>query len=297
VDTPLILYEQTIMSWKSLFTSGRNMSAAEARSFMQHHRAGEYQLLDVRQLKEYEQSHVPGAIHIPVLDLLAWVTELDPQIPALAYCHNGLRSRAACQVLRGRGFPEVINITGGIRAWNGLLLSGQETMGMEFFVSDEFEDVLLMAYMMEAGLKQFYLAMADMVDKKEQKALLRYMADFEDGHMAKLLRQYQLEMPDLTNAENVSAMEGGFDKDKTLRAYRGYLESMEDIIQLGMMLETQAYDLYSRLARENDKPELREFYRHMADEEKAHLGQLSRSLDQILAGQPLGQPQVSAEAL
>jgi rhodanese-related sulfurtransferase/rubrerythrin len=284
------------MSWKSLFTSGRKMSPAEARSFMKHRRAGEYQLLDVRQLEEYEQSHLPGANHIPVLDLLARVTELDPQITTLVYCHNGLRSRAACQVLRGRGFPEVINIIGGIRAWNGLLLSGQETMGMEFFVSDEFEDVLLMAYMMEAGLKQFYLAMADMVDTREQKALLRYMADFEDSHMAKLLSKYQQGMPDLSGVENFSAMEGGFDKDKTLRAYRGYLESMEDIIQLGMMLETQAYDLYSRLARENDKPELREFYRHMADEEKDHLGQLSRSLDQILAGQPLGQPRVSAEA-
>jgi len=257
---------------------------------MKHHRAGEYQLLDVRQVKEYERAHLPGAILIPVLDLLVRLTELDPQLPTLVYCHNGLRSRAACQVLRGHGFREVFNITGGVRAWNGLLLSGQETKGMEFFVSDEFEDAFLMAYMMEAGLKQFYLAMADMVDKKEQKALLKHMADFEEGHMAKLLHQYRKGLSDVAMAENVSVMEGGFDKDKTLSAYRNYLESMEDIIQLGMMLETQAYDLYSRLARLNDKPELREFYQHMADEEKVHLGQLGRSLDKILAGQGLEQP-------
>jgi len=285
------------MSWKSLFTSGQNMPPAEARSYMKRLRTGEYQLLDVRQRKEYERGHLPGALLMPVLDLLARIAELDPQLPTLVYCYNGVRSRAACQVLRGRGFQEVINITGGIRAWNGLLLSGQETKGMEFFVSDEFENAFLMAYLMEAGLKQFYLAMADMVDPKEQKALLQHMADFEDGHMAKLLRQYRQEMPDLTDVEDLSAMEGGFDKDKTLRAYRDYLASMEDIIQLGMMLETQAYDLYSRLARKNDKPELREFYRHMADEEKIHLGQLSRSLDKILAGQRLGQPQVPGEAL
>jgi len=285
------------MSWKSLFTSGRNMSPAEAQSFMKHHRTGGYQLLDVRQLKEYERAHLPGALLIPVFDLLARIDELDSQLPTLVYCHNGLRSRAACQVLRGRGFREVINITGGVRAWNGLLLSGPETKGMEFFVSDEFEDAYLMAYMMEAGLKQFYLTMADLVDKKEQKALLKHMADFEDGHMAKLLHQYKKGLPDVAMAENVSVMEGGFDKDKTLSAYSNYLESMEDIIQLGMMLETQAYDLYSRLAQQNDKPEVQEFYHHMADEEKVHLSQLSRSLDRILAGQRIGQPQVLAEAL
>ena len=273
------------------------MSPAEAQSFMKHHRAGEYQLLDVRQLKEYERGHLPGALLIPLLDLLARIGELDPQLPTLVYCYNGLRSKAACQVLRGRGFAEVIHITGGIRAWNGLLLSGQETKGMEFFVSDDFADVFLMAYAMEAGLKQFYLTMADMVDKKEQKALLKHMADFEDGHMAKLLHQYRQGLPDLDMEENVSVMEGGFDKDKTLRAYQGYLESMEDIIQLGMMLETQAYDLYRRVARNSDKPEVREFYQHMANEEKIHLSQLSRSLDRLLAGQRLGQPQVLAEAM
>lgn len=279
------------MGWMSLFTSGRNMLPAEARSFMKHHRVGEYQLLDVRQFKEYERAHLPGAVLIPVLDLPARIIELDPQLPTLVYCRNGLRSRAACQVLRGCGFAEVINISGGIRAWNGLLLSGQETKGMEFFISDDFGNAFLMAYAMEAGLKQFYLAMADLVESREQKGLLKHMADFEDGHMAKLLHQYRKGLPGgLAVPENVSVMEGGFDKDKTLLAYSDYLESMEDIIQLGMMLETQAYDLYSRLARKNDKPELQEFYRHMADEEKIHLGQLSRSLDRILAGQRLEQP-------
>ncbi|MBI5558122.1 MAG: DUF664 domain-containing protein [Deltaproteobacteria bacterium] len=269
------------------------MSPVEARAYMKRFRAGRYQLLDVRQLREYQRTHLPGAILIPLLDLLARIAELDPRLPTLVYCYNGVRSRAACQLLRSRGFQEVINITGGIRAWNGLHLSGQETKGMEFFVSDEFENVFLMAYKMEAGLKLFYLAMAELVESEEQKGLLRHMADFEDGHMAKLLRRYRQEMPDLGEAEGNSAMEGGFDKDKTLRAYRDYLESMEDIIQLGMMLETQAFDLYSRLARQNDKPELREFYQHMADEEKIHLGQLSRSLDKILVGQFAGQPRGS----
>jgi len=172
-----------------------------------------------------------------------------------------------------------------------LVLSGDETKGMELFISDEFENVFLMAYMMEAGLKEFYLALADMVNDKEQKDLLTHMADFEDGHMEKLMRQYRQQMPGLSGTESVSEMEGGFDKDKTIRAYKDYLESKEDVIQLGMMLEAQAYDLYSRLAQKNDKMELRDFFLHMANEEKMHLRQLSRALDRVLAGQALGQPQ------
>jgi len=147
--------------------------------------------------------------------------------------------------------------------------------------------------MMEAGLQQFYLAMADVVGQQEQKALLKLMADFEDGHMAKLLRQYRGEISAGVErkGEDFSLMEGGFDKDKTLQAYRDDIENIEDIIYLGMMLETQAYDLYSRLSRKNQEPRLQQFYQHMADEEKIHLGQLSRSLDKILAGQTIGLPQ------
>lgn len=263
------------------------MSAAEARAFMKKKPAAEYQLLDVRQRNEFERKHLPGAIHIPLLDLLSRSSELNPEIATLVYCHCGMRSRAACQVLKGQGFPQVINIKGGIRVWNGLLLSGHETRGMEFFISDEFTNVFQMAYMMEAGLQQFYLAMVDIVALPEQKAVLKLMADFEDGHMAKLLRQYRSKMASGAEGEDFSLMEGGFDKDKTLQAYSNDIENMEDIIYLGMMLETQAYDLYSRLSRKNQEPELQQFYQHMADEEKIHLGQLSRALDKVLAGQNL----------
>jgi rhodanese-related sulfurtransferase len=267
------------------------MSPAEARAFMKNHPAGEYQLLDVRQPVEYVRKHLPGAISIPMLELFSRIAELSPQLPTLVYCHCGVRSKAACQVLRGHGFHQVIHIRGGIRAWNGLFLSGHEARGMEFFISDEFENVFQMAYMMEAGLKQFYLAMMDMVAPREQKALLKLMADFEDGHMAKLLRQYRDEISGVSEADDFAPMEGGFDREKTLRAYSDDLESIEDIIHLGMMLETQAYDLYSRLARKNEQPRLQQFYQLMADEEKMHLNQLSRALDKVLAGQNLGLPQ------
>jgi sulfur-carrier protein adenylyltransferase/sulfurtransferase len=73
------------MNWKSLFTSGANMSPAEVKSFMAEHSPDEYQLLDVRQQKEYEKEHIPGSILIPVRELIDRKDELDPAKPTFVY--------------------------------------------------------------------------------------------------------------------------------------------------------------------------------------------------------------------
>ncbi len=73
------------MNWKSLFSSGVNMSPEEVKSFMAEHKPGDYQLLDVRQPKEYAKEHLPGAILIPVRELTERMDELDPTKPTFVY--------------------------------------------------------------------------------------------------------------------------------------------------------------------------------------------------------------------
>lgn len=73
------------MNWKSLFTPGANMSPDEARTFMAEHPLDEYQLLDVRQLKEYEKGHIPGSLLVPVKELTDRMNELDRTKPTLVY--------------------------------------------------------------------------------------------------------------------------------------------------------------------------------------------------------------------
>ncbi len=45
----------------------------------------EFNLIDVRQLKEYKAGHLPGAQLIPLGDLEKRSTELDPNLPTLVY--------------------------------------------------------------------------------------------------------------------------------------------------------------------------------------------------------------------
>jgi rhodanese-related sulfurtransferase len=61
------------------------LSAERIRALLSEKKAGEYNLVDVRQPEEYEQGHLPGAKLIPVGELEGRLKELDPQKPTIAY--------------------------------------------------------------------------------------------------------------------------------------------------------------------------------------------------------------------
>ena len=61
------------------------MSPAEVKSFMAEHQPDDYQLLDVRQLKEYEKEHISGSLLIPVRELTERMDELDRTKPTFVY--------------------------------------------------------------------------------------------------------------------------------------------------------------------------------------------------------------------
>jgi len=56
------------------------------REFLDEHREDEYNLVDVRTPKEYEEEgHIPGARLIPVGELPDRLSELDPLKPTIVY--------------------------------------------------------------------------------------------------------------------------------------------------------------------------------------------------------------------
>lgn len=73
------------MKLMQFLTPVQNMDTEEAKAYIAGHREGTYTLLDVRQPKEYEKGHIPGATLIPLPDLLNRIGELDPKKPTIAY--------------------------------------------------------------------------------------------------------------------------------------------------------------------------------------------------------------------
>lgn len=271
------------MNFKTLLTPSKSMSVDDAKDFIKKHKTSGWQLVDVRQAKEYEKEHLPGAILIPLKELLDRKGELDPAKTTLVYCTSGVRSKAACQLLQGQGFTDIFNISGGIKKWQGVRTAGTETDGMDFFIGGDYRDVFNMAYVMEEGLKQLYLGLKDMVAEQPEKELLQKMADFEDRHKVGLVHGFLPEGETIPQVEDTSIIEGGRSRQQVMDHFGPHLHDMEDILHLGMLLEAQAYDLYSRLAHQATEADHQKLFTHLADEEKVHLAYLGRKLDQLLS--------------
>ncbi|MNU91154.1 Thioredoxin [compost metagenome] len=79
------------------------------------------QLLDVRTAGEYSQGHISGAFQADWNNpdqFKERITSLDKEKPVYIYCLAGSRSAAAQKWLVKEGFKKVVNLEGGINAWN-----------------------------------------------------------------------------------------------------------------------------------------------------------------------------------
>ncbi|MEW6594753.1 MAG: rhodanese-like domain-containing protein [Thermodesulfobacteriota bacterium] len=272
------------MNWKNLFTPVRDLTPREAKAYMDARASSDYQLLDVRQPKEYEAGHLPGARLIPIRELPDRMAELDKARPLVVYCAVGGRSRAAAQLLAGQEFREVYNLSGGIKAWEGRQATGPEAAGLELFAGDlEYADAVALAYAMEDGLQRFYRELAAQAAEPDHRALYERLAGFEARHKARLEEAYRAgHGGEAIPAGTGAVMEGGQQPAELLARVKDLLRAPRDILELAMALETQALDLYGRMAQKSDTAATRDFFLSMADEEKEHLGHLARELDRLL---------------
>jgi rhodanese-related sulfurtransferase len=71
----ILVYFKPVSTWP----------AEKIREFLNQKSPGEYNLVDVRQPKEYEQGHLPGAQLIPVGELPNRLGELDATKPTIVY--------------------------------------------------------------------------------------------------------------------------------------------------------------------------------------------------------------------
>ncbi|WP_114313426.1 rhodanese-like domain-containing protein [Thermus caldifontis] len=73
-------------------------------------------VVDVRTPQEFAQGHVPGAINLPVEDIVRWGDTLPKDKPVYLYCRSGNRSRQAAEYLKRKGYTNLYNLEGGVLA-------------------------------------------------------------------------------------------------------------------------------------------------------------------------------------
>jgi molybdopterin/thiamine biosynthesis adenylyltransferase/rhodanese-related sulfurtransferase len=77
-------------------------------------------LVDVREQHEYEEAHLPGAVHVPRGHLESRIEGKanDKSQPIVLYCASGQRSALAAHTLGELlGYEDVASMTGGITLW------------------------------------------------------------------------------------------------------------------------------------------------------------------------------------
>jgi rhodanese-related sulfurtransferase len=76
-------------------------------------------LLDVRNVEEYQEGHIPESKNIPLKNLNEVTSVVkDENTPLYVYCRSGVRSGRAVSILKHMGYTKVVNI-GGIRSYLG----------------------------------------------------------------------------------------------------------------------------------------------------------------------------------
>jgi len=73
--------------------------------------------LDVRKPDEWDEGHIPGAIHAFLGALREKVASLDKSKTYATYCASGFRASIASSILARAGFTDICNVPGSWKAW------------------------------------------------------------------------------------------------------------------------------------------------------------------------------------
>jgi molybdopterin/thiamine biosynthesis adenylyltransferase/rhodanese-related sulfurtransferase len=92
------------------------IDATQARDRIE---SGEPIVVDVREQDEWDEGHIPGAVHVPRGHLEARIERLAPDAarPVVVYCSAGNRSVFAAKTLTELGYEDVVSLAGGFTDW------------------------------------------------------------------------------------------------------------------------------------------------------------------------------------
>jgi phage shock protein E len=97
----------------------RNISEISPQDAAAKLKSGEATIIDVREKEEWDEEHIPDAIHMSRGTLELDIEEKVPDTNAMIICHcgGGGRGALATESLQKMGYKNVRNMSGGFKAW------------------------------------------------------------------------------------------------------------------------------------------------------------------------------------
>jgi rubrerythrin len=175
---------------------------------------------------------------------------------------------------------------GGIRAWKGLVSKAEVEQGAFLFEGNEKPaELMALAYGIEEGTRRLYRKLSEEANEETTTRLFEKLAEMEGEHAGRLWEKYRALTGGRVTKESfesgavVEAMEGGHAPERLLSGAGELLGDPYEAIQLAMSLETDAFDLYLRMAGASVVEGTKAIFLELADEEKGHLRTLGKLLE------------------
>ncbi len=111
--------EGGIEAWKAAGQPTEALQSIEPTELFQTLQQREsIRVVDVRSDEEWREGHIDGAVHHYVGRITQGAAlPLDAGDPVVLTCQSGLRSRVAASLLQNAGYGDILNVDGGIDAW------------------------------------------------------------------------------------------------------------------------------------------------------------------------------------
>ena len=101
-------------------SSKQDLQNLEATAFQKEiNSASKKQILDVRSAEEFQNGHIEGAVNADINSpsFQQTASTLEKEKTVFVYCLSGARSASAAGQLKEMGFTKIVNLTGGMLAW------------------------------------------------------------------------------------------------------------------------------------------------------------------------------------
>ena len=82
-----------------------------------------FTLVDARKKEDFDESHIAGAINVPIGEFDETFESIPKDKPVAIICYLGLFSRVGAQTLVKNGYEQVFSVSGGMSSWRDAFTS------------------------------------------------------------------------------------------------------------------------------------------------------------------------------
>ncbi len=254
----------------------QEINAAELQQMLETKNSAPPLLVDVRQPQEYRNSHIPGAVLIPLGQLeLPHPALADTTRPTVVYCRSGRRSMAGAKLLCSMGFQDVKSLQDGILGWHFETLAGPPKPVLSSEKVKSIEDIIIEALGREWLAQGYYRKWSAQAVEGAISRLLEELISRETAHLEAIYHRYVSWCRENDTAPlALEQLRNKVPHSFELNLPDMPLASREELLEIAVEKEYEAYNFYKTSAEMIDDAEFKGLLFDLSFEERTHASSL-----------------------